>query len=157
MATLQETVLELIEGNLVTWRNVVIAPVAEEYVFRACLCTVLLAGGYSDTACIFWAPFFFGLAHLHHLLVRPAAQVFMQFAYTTVFGWIAAFLFVRTGHLLAPTLAHCFCNYMGFPLLHLIASSSHPTLVKLSFILGLILFFVLASPLTSPHLYSHNF
>ena len=35
--------------------------------------------------------------------------------YTTVFGFYSAFLFLRTGHLAAPVVVHCFCNSMGFP------------------------------------------
>ena len=27
----------------------------------------------------------------------------------------SAFLFVRTGHIAAPVVAHGFCNFMGFP------------------------------------------
>jgi prenyl protein peptidase len=55
-----------------------------------------------------------------------------QFAYTTLFGWYASYLFLRTGpspllspshtltndctgSIIPPILAHIFCNYMGLP------------------------------------------
>ena len=38
-----------------------------------------------------------------------------QLAYTSVFGFHAAFLFLRTGSVLPPILSHIFCNIMGFP------------------------------------------
>jgi prenyl protein peptidase len=41
-------------------------------------------------------------------------QVF-QFAYTTLFGFHCAFLFIRTGSVLVPIVAHIFCNIMGVP------------------------------------------
>lgn len=38
-----------------------------------------------------------------------------QLAYTSIFGFHAAFLFLRTGSAVPPILAHIFCNIMGFP------------------------------------------
>lgn len=38
-----------------------------------------------------------------------------QFVYTTLFGWYASYLFLKTGHLAPPVLSHSFCNIMGFP------------------------------------------
>jgi prenyl protein peptidase len=46
-----------------------------------------------------------------------AVIVGIQLCYTTVFGWYATFLFLRTGHLMAPLVAHVFCNVMGLPAL----------------------------------------
>jgi len=51
--------------------------------------------------------------HLADLLLH--AQVFFQSAYTTVFGWYATWLFLRTQSLASPVLVHAFCNWMGFP------------------------------------------
>lgn len=39
----------------------------------------------------------------------------MQFGYTTVFGWYAAFLLLRTGNLWGVVVVHAFCNWMGLP------------------------------------------
>lgn len=35
--------------------------------------------------------------------------------YTTLFGWVSAFLYVRTGFVVAAILCHAFCNFMGVP------------------------------------------
>lgn len=43
------------------------------------------------------------------------AIVGFQFTYTTVFGWLATWLFLSTGHALAPALAHAACNALGVP------------------------------------------
>ena len=49
-----------------------------------------------------------------------------QLSYTTLFGWFASYLFVRTGSIVPPLLSHMFCNYMGiyFPST---AVRRHPT------------------------------
>jgi hypothetical protein len=46
----------------------------------------------------FSPPVCFSLSFAFHLLTQPFPTVF-QFAYTTLFGWYAAFLFIRTGSL----------------------------------------------------------
>ncbi|KAI4718828.1 CaaX prenyl proteinase Rce1 [Aureobasidium sp. EXF-10727] len=38
-----------------------------------------------------------------------------QFLYTSLFGFIAAFIYLRTSSLVACILAHSFCNWMGLP------------------------------------------
>lgn len=35
--------------------------------------------------------------------------------YTTIFGAYSALLFISTGNIIAPIMAHKFCNHMGFP------------------------------------------
>lgn len=75
---------------------------------------------------IFATPLYFGVAHIHHfyefLLTHPDAPLsaaiarsLFQFGYTSVFGFFAAFIFLRTGNLPAVILAHSFCNWMGLP------------------------------------------
>ncbi|KAJ3170372.1 hypothetical protein HDU88_009001 [Geranomyces variabilis] len=95
------------------------------------------AAGFSDVKVVFTLPLFFGLAHLHHgyaayktlgggrhAFIRVAASAAFQLAYTTLFGWFATFLLLRTGHLAAPIASHMFCNVMGFP--DLDAVEEHP-------------------------------
>ena len=51
----------------VKWRNYVVAPVAEEWVFRGlCGMTLVFAGAASVRESIFLSPLLFGLAHAHH-------------------------------------------------------------------------------------------
>lgn len=72
------------------------------------------------------APLYFGIAHVHHFyefrLTHPdtpaIAALFrsvFQFGFTTVFGWYATFVYIRTGSLVAVMLVHSFCNWCGLP------------------------------------------
>lgn len=86
----------------------------------------------------FTSPLIFGVAHVHHLHEtinssrRPGASYLstaltpsvilpglirsvFQFFYTSLFGFIAAFIYLRTSSLIACVLAHSFCNWMGLP------------------------------------------
>lgn len=106
------------------WRNYIVSPFTEEFVFRSCMLP-LVVPTLGPTRAIFITPLFFGLAHLHHFIEgylnrsQPVshlvAQNVFQFSYTYLFGIYSSFLFVRTGSFLASFLNHSFCNYMGFP------------------------------------------
>jgi prenyl protein peptidase len=145
------------------------------------MCPILIGGGWTLKQIIFLSPLIFGSAHLHHFLPhfftkppppqqqqtpnspqsqirntnqelkRLALQSLFQGAYTTVFGWYAAFLFIRTGHTVAAFIAHATCNYLGFPQLDLAwgEGAQYPQL-KGVFLGGLLAFCVLLFPLTSP-------
>lgn len=62
-------------------------------------------------------------AHSSLRVRRPAARdlqaltilAVFQTAYTSLFGFHCAYLFLRTGSLLPPITAHIFCNIMGLP------------------------------------------
>lgn len=120
--------------NLLFFRNVVYAPFVEELVFRSFLIPILLQAGFSNMFAICGTPIFFGLAHVHHILLSQSVeyvtlklpsgplrirkvvlQTVFQATYTTLFGFIVSYLFVYTGTFLAPFIAHVFCNHMGFP------------------------------------------
>lgn len=152
--------------DLIWWRNYVVAPFTEEYTFRACMLPILL-GHFSPAGAIAIAPFFFGIAHLHHMIerirkgqdVQTAVMISLfQSTYTTIFGMYSAFLFVRTGHIAAPVIAHGFCNFMGFPDFNELLNHPPRTRAILGafFILGVILFFALLFPLTDPKLYGNR-
>ena len=75
---------------------------------------------------VFLVPLYFGIAHVHHFyefrLTHPDASVALtllrslfQLSYTTIFGWYATFLYLRTGSVLAVIVVHSFCNYCGLP------------------------------------------
>ncbi|KAL3536127.1 hypothetical protein ACH5RR_004588 [Cinchona calisaya] len=146
--------------NMSAWRNYIVAPITEELVFRACMVPLLLCGGFRTYMAVILCPIFFSLAHLHHILehyfqrncslAKASMAVGFQLGYTVIFGSYATFLFVRTGHLIAPLVAHIFCNYMGLPLIF----SRMSGIVSLAFIAGALGFFWLIFPLTSPHLYN---
>ncbi len=81
-----------------------------------------------------------------------------QFAYTTLFGMYAAFLFIRTGHVAAPCVAHAFCNVMGFPDFGDIGRQKgwKRTVLASAFVIGLVGWYFLLWPLTEPILYDNN-
>ncbi|EES18066.1 hypothetical protein BDA96_09G113400 [Sorghum bicolor] len=148
-------------ADVMVWRNYVVAPFTEELVFRACMIPLLLCGGFKMSTIIFLSPVFFSLAHLNHLFelhqqgcnfMRSLLIVGVQLGYTVIFGWYAAFLFIRTGNLLCPIVAHVFCNMMGLPVF-----SSPRTKASVAFMAGLISFFWLLFPATSPELYNSSF
>jgi prenyl protein peptidase len=84
----------------------------------------ILLGYYTTSGAVIMSPFFFGIAHFHHMIerIRRGQDIqtaffisSFQFAYTTIFGMYSALLFVRTGHLASCVVVHGFCNFMGFP------------------------------------------
>jgi len=61
------SLLEEKSTSLIFWRNCIVGPFTEEWVFRACMCPLLLSGGFSFTQIVILCPCFFGAAHLHHI------------------------------------------------------------------------------------------
>ncbi|KAG7366958.1 CAAX protease self-immunity-domain containing protein [Nitzschia inconspicua] len=105
-------------------RNYIVAPWTEEVVFRGCMIPPLLASGMSVAKASMVTPLFFGVAHVHHALARlakgePLVPVLFittfQFLYTSLFGMYASYAFIRTGSVLAVTVSHAYCNWMGLP------------------------------------------
>jgi prenyl protein peptidase len=106
-------------------RNLVAGPIAEEWVFRACICPMLKCEGYTMKEVLWISPGLFGLCHLHHLinLVRAKGYsvqqgifaVGFQLVYTSLFGAFATFVFWKTGNVLGVILAHSLCNFLGLP------------------------------------------
>ena len=129
LATLKEKFFTDLRGL----RNHVVAPWAEEWVFRSLVISLYLVAKVSPKRIVFTTPLIFGAAHIHHLvefvmsgmasgqssfakiLLIGLARSFFQFTYTTLFGFFAAFLYLRTGSVFAAVTAHTFCNFMGFP------------------------------------------
>jgi len=62
------------------------------------------------------------------------------------------------GHLIAPVIAHVFCNHMGFPNFSEIFAHKSPAryYVAASFAAGLVLWFLLLFPLTEPAVFSND-
>lgn len=94
--------------------------------FRSAIVPLHLLARVSPGRIVFIAPLYFGIAHVHHfyefrlthldtpVLAALLRSVF-QFGYTTIFGWYATFLYLRTGSLVAVILVHSFCNWCGLP------------------------------------------
>ena len=69
-------------------------------------------------------PLCFGLAHLHHLVEKLSngmnvknaiLSTVVQFTYTSIFGFIATLLFMRTASIYSAVLSHVICNAVGLP------------------------------------------
>jgi prenyl protein peptidase len=108
------------------WRNMVAGPVTEELVFRSLIIPLHLMAHIAPTRIVFVTPLYFGIAHIHHFyefklthpefpLLPSVLRTVFQFTYTSLFGFFAAFVFLRTGSVYAAIAAHCFCNWMGLP------------------------------------------
>ncbi|UZJ51810.1 hypothetical protein CBS101457_001130 [Exobasidium rhododendri] len=148
-------------------RNYIVGPLTEELVFRGCILALHSLAGFSKKQMIFLTPLYFGLAHLHHAyelyvkegrteqaLKKSVLISSVQFGYTCVFGWYANFLFLRTGSILSPFVAHIFCNIMGLPN-PFEAAEEHPErkwLIHSAHILGVASFASLLGQMTAPGL-----
>jgi prenyl protein peptidase len=100
--------------------------VTEEIVFRSALVPLHLLAKIAPKHIVFYTPLYFGIAHIHHFyeytLTHPHTafapaliRSIVQFCYTTIFGFYASFVFLRTGSLWAVMLQHSFCNWCGLP------------------------------------------
>ncbi|KAI1313441.1 hypothetical protein EDD11_002548 [Mortierella claussenii] len=153
--------------SLIGMRNLVVGPISEEFIFRACMVAVVANSGASSYAMVFGLPLVFGIAHLNHgyesyikngrtprALLNAALMSIFQFVYTTLFGWFATYLFLRTSNLLGPCLCHTFCNMMGFPdVTNIQYFGRWKNWLYFAFGSGVVLFGLLLRPLTSPGLY----
>jgi prenyl protein peptidase len=106
--------------------NAMQGPVSEEIIWRGMIIPLHILAHFSGKKIIFLTPLYFGIAHVHHLyefrLTHPQvpfplaiARSLFQFTYTSLFGFFAAFAFVRTGNVYSIILAHSFCNWLGLP------------------------------------------
>ncbi|RCN27520.1 CAAX amino terminal protease family protein [Ancylostoma caninum] len=111
--------------NRPTWiRDAIMAPITEEVAFRCC-CASLLSGCLSPLMTVIVCPLPFASSHFHHIgddrrrgfsLSQAIARRTFQFAYTYAFGAYATYLFLTTGHALAPIVTHAMCNSLGLPM-----------------------------------------
>jgi len=101
--------------NLQFGRTVVVAPIFEELVFRACFHQILVTSGLNDFVASSVSPFFFALAHVHHHVGRNSPmQIVSQIVHTCLFGWLGGY-FLISRSLWDAILAHAICNYIGLP------------------------------------------
>ncbi|KAI5819855.1 CAAX protease self-immunity-domain-containing protein [Pyronema omphalodes] len=109
----------------VGWRNYVVAPITEEVVFRGCMVPLLMLAGVSAGKIVWTTPLVFGIAHFHHcyeMILNHPSYIGMailsslaQFTYTTIFGWWATFVLIRTGSVWPAIAVHAMCNWIGAP------------------------------------------
>ncbi|CAG8476905.1 1658_t:CDS:2 [Diversispora eburnea] len=117
--------------SLIGFRNLIFAPFTEEFVFRSCMISLLYYAKVNCQPIIWISPLVFAIAHIHHAWEYyvnngrnyNAAKIgifssIFQFAYTTIFGWYAAFIFMRTGNFIPTFFVHSFANSQGFPVIY---------------------------------------
>ncbi|XP_055327623.1 CAAX prenyl protease 2-like [Paramacrobiotus metropolitanus] len=147
------------------WRAYVVAPLSEEFVYRACLIPVLIVC-YGPRAAILISPLSFGVAHLHHIFdrirlgtpaLRAVIATLFQIAYTSLFGLYSAYLFVRTGHIAAPILTHALCNVLGVPEIETFGTVplGAKIVMVVAYLGGFGIWLYLLQPLTDPGLYGN--
>ncbi|EPS41225.1 hypothetical protein H072_4908 [Dactylellina haptotyla CBS 200.50] len=114
-------------SSWIGWRNYIVGPITEELTFRSHILALHLSvPDPTLTTLVFFSPLYFGIAHLHHFyeftLTHPDSSYrfalvrsFVQFGYTTFFGWFAAWVYLRYGSLWTAIAVHSFCNVMGLP------------------------------------------
>jgi len=105
-------------------------------------------------------------AHIHHAyeqykiggspLTSIALSTLFQASYTTVFGILSSYIFLRTGHLISPFLSHSLCNMMGFPDFDAALNHRRKYFICSSFVIGLLTFLILLGPLTEPVIFSNK-
>ncbi|CCE43845.1 CAAX protease self-immunity family protein [Candida parapsilosis] len=107
------------------FRDYIFAPITEELIYRG---LVLLVVSKSCPNFIKYTPYLFGIAHFHHALQLYrkqtsnlsciAVSTLFQFTYTSIFGYLANWIYFTTDfNLWCPILVHSFCNFYGFPTL----------------------------------------
>lgn len=156
--------------QLIFIRNIIAAPITEELMFRGGMVSFLILRGVRPFWAALLSPLVFGMCHLHHLhdMVvhqRKSVQiavtaVFAQFCISSLFGIFSVYLLLRTGHLMAPILAHSFCNLMGLPFdfegLKTKPQRERQLLINI-FLVSCIAFLFLIRPLTTPKLYGGSY
>ncbi|KAF9432771.1 CAAX prenyl protease, partial [Entomortierella beljakovae] len=142
-------------------------PATEEFVFRSCMVSIVAYSGASFSAMVFGLPLVFGIAHLNHgheiyvkkgrtpqALKQATLICIAKLLYTSVFGWFATYLFLRTSSFWAACLSHTLCNILGLPEVGNIKLYGHwGKWIYLAHFLGLVFFGLLLKPLTDPSLY----
>lgn len=170
---------DVVDGNTGLWqppsskwialRDLCVAPITEEFVFRACLIRLWTATSFSTGVIVFCSPLCFSLAHTHHFVEHVRRfedkqvaflQVAFQVFYTSLFGMYASFLLVRVGSTVALILTHAFCNHQGFPDVAFLVSPSHRLhahrlWLAAAYLLGIVAFSLLLMPMTEA--FSSNF
>ncbi|KAF8756621.1 CAAX protease self-immunity [Rhizoctonia solani] len=163
-AVTASTACSLLVVVAIVWKTgASLSPLTEELVFRSCIVGAAKLAGIGHKKIIFLTPLWFGLAHIHHgheqynrlgrtrkALQRTLVIATVQLGYTTLFGWYASFLFLRTGSVITPTLAHAFCNVMGMPTVQddVRQHPNHKLLIWLTHAVGIVGFSFALGPWT---------
>lgn len=108
------------------FKNLVVAPLLEEFIYRVCLINMFLeAKALTETEAVIYLPLFFSISHLHHIVVQRREPGFkfrtavflaiFKLMYTQIFGIYSGFVYIRTGSIWPAFIIHSQCNFFGFP------------------------------------------
>ncbi|KAJ2350684.1 hypothetical protein GGH92_002242 [Coemansia sp. RSA 2673] len=154
--------LRRIVRDPVCWRNYIVGPITEELVFRAAVVPLWILAGVEPLTCVLGSPLVFAVAHVHHAValwwqgekLQPVVLgMFVQLAYTEVFGCYAVALFLRTGSVAGPVVAHMICNVMGLPDIQKVNAHEYRYLLWIAHVVGLLGMVLLFEPMTRPGLF----
>jgi len=140
-------------GFWVDVRNLFVAPVTEELVFRT-FTVATTAGMFSVDFIIYILPALFGFAHIHHAFMRVRRkecspkraflEATFQTIYTTFFGALMMKVLFRTSNTLAVILIHSWCNLLGFPQVGALRddyyNKERRLLTAMTYLIGILLF-----------------
>lgn len=148
-------------------RAYVIAPIFEETMYRSCLITCLIAGGYGWNS-VWASSLIFGVSHLYRIedlicnnqgiSFQTLQPVLFQVVFTTIFGLYVGYVFVVTGSLYAVIVLHGFCNFMGLPNLRFLNPNSpaykYRNGIAFTYIAGICGFFTLLYLMMNPDFFN---
>lgn len=136
-----------------TFKALIIGPLTEEMIYRSFACSLWESAGISYLKTIFLLPFLFGVSHLNKVFLTKSISTvkpkdFVPYlgmlGFTTLFGWWATFVWLRTHSFFTCAFIHCFCNYMQFPDFGEALEWPNPVqkiFLYLGYLIGLIYFF----------------
>lgn len=140
-------------------RNYIVGPATEELVYRGGILALFLSTHLSLRTLVLYVPLFFAVAHVHHGYEMylegsyPGRLIVLttlfQLLFTTIFGWYATFLFLRTGSVWPAFLVHSYCNALGPPEFGVVGKNRTQTLIyRLLLVVGVVGFSFALYPLT---------
>lgn len=139
------------------FKNLVVAPLLEEFIYRVCLINMFLeAKALTETEAVIYLPLFFSISHLHHIVVQRREPNFkfrtafllalFKLMYTQIFGIYSGFVYIRTGSIWPAFAIHSQCNFFGFPSFQSFFNRdfklSDRLITGILYISGLIVFFI---------------
>jgi prenyl protein peptidase len=120
----------------IIFRNIVLSPIAEEFVFRECFIRILVYSGFSKYQAGISSPLLFAVAHMHHNWSKlTIPQLVTSVAHTCIFGWIASYLLI-TRSVWDSIVSHAMCNAIGLPN----SRVSNGPFVLVTYVAGLLMF-----------------
>lgn len=104
------------------WRDYLIAPLSEEFVFRGVIIALLSSSINNSFIILIISSVIFSAAHTHHYFLQGIQQtlysksaLFSILIITMIFGLYSGTLFIKSNCLISSISCHIFCNAMGAP------------------------------------------